>query len=80
MASSVIRLSRTRRGETDIQFQFRILRPLPPDKWVVQYYSFMSGEPNKLGVYSEEYLLSNQCALYPDHEAWVNAYADRYRD
>jgi hypothetical protein len=71
------------RGHKRIQYQFRVVRAVPPDRWAVQLYSFMDGSPNKLEVYSESYLLSDEVALYPDAESWNEGYAkaeQRYRD
>jgi hypothetical protein len=65
-------------GRKRIQYQFRVLRAMPPDRWIVQYYDFFDGCPNKLAVYSESFLLSNDCALYPDAETWRAGYDDYY--
>ena len=70
------------RGHKRIQYQFRVVRAVPPDRWAVQFYSFADGSPNKLAVYTESYLLSDDVALYPDAESWTEAYAkaeERYR-
>jgi hypothetical protein len=61
-------------GEQQIQYQFRIIRPMPPERWVVQLYSFMDGTPNRLAVYTETYLLGEQVALYPDAKTWNAGY------
>jgi hypothetical protein len=71
------------RGHKRIQYQFRVVRAVPPDRWAVQYYSFMDGSPNKLGFYTESYLLSDEVVLYPDAESWNEGYAKAeraYRD
>jgi hypothetical protein len=65
-----------------IQYQFRVVRAVPPDRWTVQLYSFVDGTPNKLTVYTESYLLSDDVALYPDAESWTEGYAkaeEQYR-
>jgi hypothetical protein len=67
----------TREGKRELQFQFHVVRALPPNRWVAQFYSFFDGSPNKLGIFSESYLLSDDCALYPDAETWRAAY-DEY--
>jgi hypothetical protein len=55
-------------GRQRIENQFRILRRLPPGRWIVQLHSFCDGMPNRLAVYPENFLLSDDCALYPDEE------------
>lgn len=57
-----------------IQYQFLVIRQMPPDKWVVQLYSFMDGSPNVLKVYSESFPLSEGVKLYPDADTWNEAY------
>ena len=69
----------TRDGKRQLQFQFRVVRALPPDRWVVQFYSFMDGCANKLAVYSESYLLSEDVALYPDAATWHAGYEEHSR-
>jgi hypothetical protein len=68
-----------RNSKRELQFQFRVVRALPPDRWIVQFYSFFDGSPNKLGIFSESYLLGDDCALYPDAETWRAAYDDYER-
>src|SRR5215204_2355987 len=46
-------------GERRIQYQFEIIRPFPPDRWVVQLFSFWDGSPTELAVYTEEFLLGD---------------------
>jgi hypothetical protein len=57
-------------GHKRIQYQFRVVRRLPPNRWVVQFFSFWDGTPNKLGVYTEDFLLSDDVALYQTEEIW----------
>ena len=57
-----------------IQYQFQIIRPLPPDRWVVQYFSFLDGSPTELAVYSESYLLGPDVKLYANQENWHEAH------
>ena len=57
-------------GEKTIQYQFRIIRPLPPDRWVVQYFSFMDSGPTNLAVYPESFLLGPDVKLYANQENW----------
>jgi hypothetical protein len=55
---------------------------LPPRRWVVQFFSFLDGTPNKLGVYPESYLIGDDCALYQSEEIWRHEYEKaerRYR-
>jgi hypothetical protein len=64
-------------GKPELRYQFRILRPLPPDRWVVEFFSFWDGCPNTLGVFAESYLLSDSVALYASEETWRAGY-DKY--
>jgi hypothetical protein len=66
-------------GEMRIQYQFRIIRPLSPDRWVVQLYSALDGTPNCLKVYSEDFLLGDAVNLYPDEDTWNWAYSAHAR-
>ena len=61
-------------GHKRIQYQFRVVRRLPPGRWIVQFFSFWDGTPNKLGVYAEDYLLSDDVALYRTEEIWRAEY------
>jgi hypothetical protein len=61
------------RGETCIQYQFRIVRRLPPDQYLVQFFSFIDGSPAELKAYSENFLLGDDVKLYPNHVDWDNA-------
>jgi hypothetical protein len=65
-----------RNGERQLQYQFRVVRALPPARWIVQLYSFFDGTPNQLAVYSEDFLFGENCALYPDAATWHAAYND----
>jgi hypothetical protein len=61
-------------GIWQIQYQFRIVREFPPDRWLVQFYSAWDGTPNCLKAYSTEYLLGEDVRLFPDEESWLEAY------
>jgi hypothetical protein len=65
-----------REGKRQLQFQFRVVRALPPDRWIVQLYNFFDGAPNQVAVYSEDFLFGENCALYPDAATWHAAYSD----
>ena len=64
-------------GEKTIQYQFQIIRPMPPDRWVVQYFSFWDGSPTNLAVYPESFLLGPDVRLYSDQETWHEAHQDQ---
>ena len=69
-------------GHRRVQYQFRVLRCLPPRRWVVEFYSFWDGTPNKLSVYSEDFLLGDDVVLYRTDEIWREEYGkaeQRYR-
>jgi hypothetical protein len=68
-----------RNGERQLQFQFRVARALPPNRWIVQLYNFFDGAPNQLAVYAENFLFGENCALYPDIASWHAAYNDYAR-
>jgi hypothetical protein len=42
-------------GDKSVQFQFEIIRRLPPDRWVVQHFSFMDGRPTNVTVYPKAF-------------------------
>jgi hypothetical protein len=62
-------------GYRDVEYQFRVLRRLQPRRWVVQLYSFLDGSPGRLAAYPEDFLLSDEVALYRDEETWLEWYA-----
>ena len=62
-----------------IQYQFRIIRKMDTGRYVIQYYSFMDGSPNALGVMTEAELLGDAVRLYPDAETWNTAYNEMHR-
>jgi hypothetical protein len=69
-------------GHRRVQYQFRIVRRLPQRRWVIELYSFWDGTPNKLAVYSEDFLLGDDVALYRNEEIWRVEYdkaEQRYR-
>ena len=69
-------------GHRRVQYQFRVLRRLPPRRWICQMFSFLDGTPNKLTVYSEDFLLGDDVALYCSEEIWRTEYdkaEQRYR-
>lgn len=61
-------------GRKRVEYQFRILRRLPPGRWVVQLFSFWDGAPNKLAAYTEDFLLGDDVALYRTEEIWREEY------
>ena len=71
-------------GKRMIQYQFRIVRKMDDNRYVIQFYSFLDGCPTNLGVFTEEYLLGEDVKLYATEAKWNAAYANssssRYRD
>jgi hypothetical protein len=63
-------LVRDQNGHQRVQYQFRILRRLPPGRWVVQLFSFWDVTPTQLRAYAEDFLLSDDVALYRNEEIW----------
>lgn len=57
-----------------IQYQFKILRKMDSNRYVVQYFSFMDGSPTRVGVYSEAELLGDTIKLYATTASWNDAY------
>lgn len=73
---------RDEHGHKRIEYQFRVVRRLPPRRWIVQLYSFLDGTPNNLAVYPEDFLIGDDVALYRDAETWREGYEKserRYR-
>ena len=59
----------------EIVYQVEILRPGPVGTWIVQYYSFLTGDPTNVGIVAEATLLDDKkCALYLDSDAMNVAY------
>jgi hypothetical protein len=56
--------------EKMIQYQFEIIRPVPPDCWLVQLFSFMDGRPTEVRVYAESFLLGDEVKLYLREDEW----------
>jgi hypothetical protein len=56
-----------------IQYQFEIIRHMPPDRWVAQLFSFMDGRPTEVTVYAESFLLGDEVKLYAHHGEWLYA-------
>lgn len=56
--------------ERTIQYQFRIIRKLEPDRYIIQYFSFLDGSPDCLGVMPETELLGPSVKLYATAELW----------
>ena len=57
-----------------MQFQFEIIRPVPPGRWLVQLFSFMDGRPTNVVVYPESFLLGETVKLYLSHDEWHYAH------
>jgi hypothetical protein len=54
--------------------QMRILRPVGGDRWLVQLFSWLTGEPGGCEVVPESALLSDRYALYVAGEDMNHAY------
>jgi hypothetical protein len=52
---------------------------MPPDRWVVQLFSFMDGRPTEVQVYPESFLLGDDVKLYAEHSEWLYAHECRTR-
>lgn len=59
-----------------IQYQFRIIRKMDGDRYVIQYFSFWDGEPTNLGVMTEAELLGPSVKLYATTELWNHTYEE----
>jgi hypothetical protein len=57
-----------------IQYQFQIIRRVPPDRWLVQLFSFVDGRPTQAQVYPESFILSEDVKLYILHDEWCGAH------
>jgi hypothetical protein len=60
-------------NKTVIQYQFEIVRPVPPERWLVQLFSWMDGRPTSVEVYPESFLLSDKVKLYVNRDEWLHA-------
>jgi len=59
--------------EQIIQYQFRVIRRMDAERWIVQFFSYLTGEPTQIGVYPESVLLGETVKLYPDEAGWLGA-------
>lgn len=57
-----------------LEYQFRIIRRLGYDRYVIQYFSFLDGGPTNLGVMAEKDLLGDLVKLYASEGLWNEAY------
>jgi len=57
-----------------IQYQYQIIRKMEGDCYVIQYFSFLDGSPNNVGVYPESELLGPNVKLYATADLWNEAY------
>lgn len=62
--------------ERIIQYQFRIVRKMEGERYVVQYYSCWDGDPTSVGVYSEAELLGPNVRLYLHDVLWRDAFTE----
>jgi hypothetical protein len=53
-----------------LHFQFRIVRKLTGQRYIVQFYSWVDGRATTVGMMSEEELLGQNVKLYADAESW----------
>ena len=61
-------------GDRMIQYQFKIIRRMHGDRYVIQYFSFMDGTPTNVGVMTEAELLGSTVTLYATAELWNVGY------
>jgi hypothetical protein len=62
-----------------IQFQFRIIRKMEGDRYVIQYFSWLDGSATKVGVMPEAELLGESVKLYANAELWNAAYETSHK-
>jgi hypothetical protein len=61
-----------------LQYQFKIIRKMEGNRYVVQYFSFMDGDPTNVGVCQESELLGPNVKLYATEQLWRAGYEKRY--
>jgi hypothetical protein len=61
-------------GARRIQYQFEIIRRLPPDRYVVQLFSWFDGSTTNVNVMTEAELLGQNTELYATELDWQTAY------
>ena len=63
-----------RKDERTIRFRFQVIRKLDGERsqtrYLVQYFSFVDGTPNHVGVYTEYELLGPGVKLYLSEATW----------
>jgi hypothetical protein len=57
-----------------IQYQFEIIRELKGDRYVVQLFGWLDGDPTEVAVMPESELLGPTVKLYSTKEDWHWAY------
>jgi hypothetical protein len=55
------------------KYSFQIIGALPPDRWVVEYFSAVDGLRTNLAVYLESFLLGDDVRLYASQETFYEA-------
>jgi hypothetical protein len=68
-----------RSGEKTIQYQFQIIRKMDGERYVVQLFLFLSGDPTSVAIYPESFLLGDDVKLHVTAELWKEAYAKTCR-
>jgi hypothetical protein len=61
-------------GDPALRWQFQIIRRMRGDRYVVQLFSFMDGEPTEVTVLTEAELLGPHVKLYATRELWHLGY------
>jgi hypothetical protein len=56
--------------KTTIQYQFKVIRRMHGERYVVQMFSFWDGSPTGVRVYAETELLGPDVKLYATEELW----------
>lgn len=61
-----------------IQFQGQIIGT-DGDAFLVQLFSFMSGDPTEVKMFERAFIYGQECRLYADHAAWISAHEKECR-
>jgi hypothetical protein len=57
-----------------IEYQFRIIRGLSGNRWLVQLSSFWNGRPAGVKAFTEDYLLGEDVHLYASEQEMTDTY------
>lgn len=62
-----------------VQYQFRVIRTNGPEAYLVQTYSWLFGDTSTIIELGKDYLLSDECELYPDARTWHDAFTNKHQ-